>query len=443
MFMLCTFTYVDLKSLTIWSTNVWDVLFYGRFQDFYAYSALNLHDVPHQFMGGDMIAILPWAVWNFPIWAIQNFFHIEIIKSPWLMLWSKLFLVAAYAVLMRYVYKLALLIVGKENKNKAMTTVFLSASSLYFFTGIGYGGQNDIIFLLPAVMGIYALLKEDAKPWLFYVCTAFSITVKPFFVFPYVAILLLCDKRISRILLRILYGFSGLILSRIVFSTFPFYKESIASGPTEKVIGRLFDRGIQTGFGHTSIFLLGLAALYLWCYLSKPENRKKMISCVIYSSTAAFMLLVLTTYSEFYRAIVLAPFVPLMMLSSRETFNLSAILDTLMSILIQFSFWFNEFSSYKPTQIQPIYPFPKIAPSARQYIDPLAFLEENVPYLRPAFAAGVVACGAALLLLCHPSGFIKTKIEGGNRCQRGIFWARIVSPLFFTAVTFWFYFWVK
>lgn len=55
-FMLCTFTYVDLKSLTIWSTNVWDVLFHGRFQDFYAYSALNLHDVPHQFMGGDMIA---------------------------------------------------------------------------------------------------------------------------------------------------------------------------------------------------------------------------------------------------------------------------------------------------------------------------------------------------------------------------------------------------
>ena len=72
MFVFITSSTWDLQSLTIWSTNVLDVIYEGKFRDLYEYTANNIYGVHHAHMGSELMSVLPWSIWNLPIWIIQR-----------------------------------------------------------------------------------------------------------------------------------------------------------------------------------------------------------------------------------------------------------------------------------------------------------------------------------------------------------------------------------
>ena len=83
--------YVDLKSLTVWSTNVWDVICDSNIFHLYEYSAENIYGLNHEYMGSELMSVLPWSVWNLPIWIAQRFFGVTIVESSLSLAWSKVF----------------------------------------------------------------------------------------------------------------------------------------------------------------------------------------------------------------------------------------------------------------------------------------------------------------------------------------------------------------
>ena len=95
----------DLQSLTIWSTNVWDSIAEGRFRELYALTAENVHHVHHAHMGSELMSVLPWSIWNLPIWAMQRFFNKPILDSALMLAYSKLFLVLVSTVMLVYTKK--------------------------------------------------------------------------------------------------------------------------------------------------------------------------------------------------------------------------------------------------------------------------------------------------------------------------------------------------
>ena len=85
--------YEDLRSLTVWSCNIWDTLAdTGNIRMFYQYTAQNIYNVPHEMMGCDILICIPWAIWNLPIWILQRFFGLIIVEHPILLFYSKCFL---------------------------------------------------------------------------------------------------------------------------------------------------------------------------------------------------------------------------------------------------------------------------------------------------------------------------------------------------------------
>lgn len=69
---LITFEYWDLDSMTAWTMNFWDLFFEGRLNEFYEYTALNIHGAQHYNCEGNYLWLLPWCLWNLPLWLVTS-----------------------------------------------------------------------------------------------------------------------------------------------------------------------------------------------------------------------------------------------------------------------------------------------------------------------------------------------------------------------------------
>ena len=94
------FCYKDAVCLTVWGTNLLDVIAQGRFTDYYYYCIENLHDLPIKAPGGIFLGKIPLAIWCLPIWIAQYFFGVEIRDSVICMIWARLFYVALLVVIL-------------------------------------------------------------------------------------------------------------------------------------------------------------------------------------------------------------------------------------------------------------------------------------------------------------------------------------------------------
>ena len=104
LFMFVAISFVDMHSLTIWSTNVLDVTFDGNIRNLYEFTAKNLHNVQHQYLGSELFSVLPLSIWNIPIWIAQRFFGKDIMHSAVLMAWSKLFGILLTGIMLKYTH---------------------------------------------------------------------------------------------------------------------------------------------------------------------------------------------------------------------------------------------------------------------------------------------------------------------------------------------------
>lgn len=200
--MFCAYGYVDLKSLTVWSLNWLDCLWDGNLYNYYAYCAENIFGTTHTYMGANYIPIIPWAIWNIPIWVLQRWFGVAAIGHAWTLLYSKLFLVVILAVTLLYSYKILWVITGEESKCRK--ALYLMASCPMVMTAVYYAGQTDIISLCFFTISVYKLMQGKRKS--FYVLSALSIGMKPYVLLAYAAIVLLTEKNIWKIAIKCFGG---------------------------------------------------------------------------------------------------------------------------------------------------------------------------------------------------------------------------------------------
>ncbi len=153
LFVFVTTSTWDSQSLTIWSTNVWDVIADGNFRGFYEYTASNVNGVHHAHMGSEIMSVLPWSIWNLPLWIMQRFFGKPIMSSAIMLAYSKMFLVLCTVIMLVYAKKITYLITG--DKSKSVWAMFLTASSTYLYLSVCYSGQNDILMITASVIGVH------------------------------------------------------------------------------------------------------------------------------------------------------------------------------------------------------------------------------------------------------------------------------------------------
>lgn len=340
------FYYIDLKSLTIWTVNIWDTLAEtGNIRNFYEYSSQNIYGLGHKMVGNDLFIYLPWAIWNLPIWLLQRFGGISIVEHWGMLLYSKMFLVVLFAFVLYFTKKIAMLLTSK--KEFVEETLFLTATSFFTVTSIAYVGQNDVIVIVPFLAGLYELLNGKQKKFIFW--ASVSIAFKPFFAFSYVALILLREKNLLKIGALSLTGFSFYILQKILFIGAPLYAESMSYGPTKGTIKLFIQSSIDIPPEGASLFVLGMGVVWMLAYFCKSESQQK--EYIIYFGVAPLIMLFLFTRYEAYRPFYLVPVLYLLMLTKAEYRRINLLLETIMTGTLMYFYLVQDTLFYNPNYI--------------------------------------------------------------------------------------------
>ena len=387
--------YTDLKSLTVWTLNIWDTLANSHnLRDFYSFSSLNLQNLDHAMVGSDILIYIPWAIWNLPIWILQHFAGMAVVTHPAMLLWSKLFLAVVFCLCFFPVKRIIKHI--DNSKDNIIRMFFLSATSFFTITSLAYIGQNDVVVIFSFLMAISALLDSHTKSFMSW--AALSIAFKPFFIFAYVGLVLLTDKNLLRIVGKIALGFSVFIIQKIPFIGAPMYKESLSYGPTSGSLKLLLDSTLDLPPYGASLFFLGLITLYAYAYFCDKELKPVDI---IYMSVAPMIILFLFSRYEVYRPFYLVPIIYILMMCKPQFSRINLMLETLATFSLYLFYMMDDLLFYNPNYIIG----GKNTPALSQWLQGL------IPgFGYPLLTAVFAFCMILILILNHPSFKYENKV---------------------------------
>lgn len=434
----------DVQSLTIWSTNVWDSIADGKFRSLYALTAENLHHVHHAHMGSELMSVLPWSVWNLPVWVMQRFFGMEIMDSPLMLAYSKLFLVFCSVVMLLYTKKIACLLTG--DKQKGAMAMFLTASSTYLYVSVCYSGQNDIIMITVSVIAVYSLLSNRYR--MFFLWSILAIAVKPFFLPAFLVVLMLTEKSFLRLTGGAVLACSGLLAQKLLFWGAPGYAESMNSGPGKQMLKEMFPVNLETSFGGVSFFAVVLVLVCLYSYsraFSRDDYAKP--GCLagkyaVYLITVTYAGYLMFSPFSFYRLALLVPYLYLVLVQNRHMRLYNALLDTGMQLALLLRMILRGSKLFRVDYVNRsvagqlfgytvAYQEKSSFASAANY---LCSKTDALGALQPLIAGVAVVCAALLLAFNHPEKQPRLPVSG-DRQVRALLWLRMLLIVPFAALT--------
>ena len=279
------YEYLDFKSLTVWSLSLLDCVADGNLYDYYEVVHENLHGAPHAYCGYNYIILIPWAIWNIPVWILQRYFHMEILEHTGMLIWSRMFLILMLGIVVYFSKKIVRYFV--EDELLTTWSSYLIIAFPFTFISIIMAGQSDIIVIALTVVAIYFLLQD--KQWIFLVLMAVSISAKPFFIFAYVTVILLIEKNIIKAILKIVSSAIPVFLFNWIYADAPMYTVSIESGTGNSIILKVIGSGVVAlGGSPTSFVIMGLVFLCFAAYCIPYDiSKKEKKYYIIYSGKAA------------------------------------------------------------------------------------------------------------------------------------------------------------
>lgn len=340
---LVFFYYMDLQSLTVWTLNIWDTLAEtGNIRGYYEYSAQNIYGLTHAMVGSDIMIYLPWAIWNLPIWLVQRFAGLAAVDHFWMMLYSKLFLVAVFVLVLFLAHKIATLLTSEKEDIQRM--LFLSATSFFTITSLAYVGQNDVVVIAPFLAGIYELLKGKKKRFVLW--AALSIAFKPFFAFSCLAIILYIEKNLLKEIAYLLGGFSIFVLQKVIFIGAPAYSQSLSYGPTGGALDLMLQAQLDIPPAGLSLFFLGMGIVWLMAYFCSDDKFSSVY--VIYFATAPMIIFFLFTRYESYRPFYLVPLLFLLMMIRPAYKHINLLLEIVATGVLMYFYLMDDVLFYNP-----------------------------------------------------------------------------------------------
>ena len=395
------FYYTDTKSLTIWTTNIWDTLASsGNLREYYAYTAQNLYALDHEMVGSDILIYIPWAIWNLPIWLLQRFFDLPIVEHTGMLLYSKCFLLVVFAFILYLAYEISKRLLPDAADRKKV--LFLSSTSFFVLTGIAFIGQNDVLVIAPFLAAVLALLKGKKAPFLLW--AALSIAFKPFMAFSLLALLLLYEKNLLKILAGTACGFSLFFAQKLLFLGAPAYAESLEYGPMQGVTNLLFQYVLGIPRHGASFFMLGLGIVYILAYFTVLKEDKKA-HLTIYFTVAPLIMLFLFTQYEFYRPIYLVPLIYILFMIRPAYYRTNLILEIISTLSLMIYYACSEFLFYHPGFILGLDRDYRTIPSLYDHL--LPYVESYYYYIPGAI---FVLAMVMMLVINHPDFESKNEV---------------------------------
>lgn len=324
LFYFLTIYYADITVTARFSMVFIDSLFDGDLFSFYD-NAL-LAGIAPEGAVYDIGTYITFAVWGFPVWLLNRLFDVDIM-SVGSLLWFKAFLVVLSFWSVKILMAIAKHLEIEETRIKMISIVYLLSPMIFF--PVMVAAQYDIIAVILILYGVLYYLKEySGKKYI--VFFGMAIIIKPFALLPFVAIVLMREKKILKIILRLCEGMIPFFLCKGIYLFNEGHKES-SGAFIAKMLPEVFKFKISGSYFDIPIFIVILFLIYIYCFNcymddSRGEKRRTviLISC-IWMSFAVFMGI--TPYWSVY----LAPFL-ILMIFLIDSINVAMVLDLFFNI---------------------------------------------------------------------------------------------------------------
>ena len=136
--------------------------------------------------------LVPWAIWNLPIWIYNKITGTIKVTGFLSLMWSKLFLMVLTFVTIWYICRIVEEITADRSNNKLICLLILASPEMLISTC--YAGQDEIMYIALFCMSLFYFLKEKWK--LFYLCSVLAISFNPMMLIPFLVLLLMKEKEI-------------------------------------------------------------------------------------------------------------------------------------------------------------------------------------------------------------------------------------------------------
>lgn len=398
------FVYPDILTTAKHSINLFQTLYNGHPLGFYSINyglVIDKYDLSHSTANYELPIYFIFAIWNFPLWIAQNFFHVSITESFLCLIWIKSMLLVFLGLCVWEMKKIC----HEINIDRKLIpwVLFTFISSPLLLMPLFIMDQYDIIPLFFILLGLLMYIKGNFK-W-FLIFFAVAIPIKIFALFIFIPLILLKHKKILQIIKYAFLGLIPLLLTKLISFQMPMYKES-QSVFTDNMLPRLFVSNVNVNFGNASLFCIAMIAISIFCYTKIIENRDELNKFSIYVPLLVFscFLMFVPVHPQWF--ILITPFITLMLFQNMKKFKINIILDIIASGAILISTIFIYYWVYSSWVMERMV-IPKLFGSTRgmniQFSSPSVLLTKfGIDKFLPLFLAAFVTCIAAMLIINFP-----------------------------------------
>ncbi len=321
-FISVIWSYPDTIEKCRWSCYLWEVLSAGKITDYYDYLYQQ-----GKWCDISWLSSLLQSLWSFPLWIFVRISGQEHVLFS--ILYTKAFLCLCLVALCIFVYRIVLLFRKDDNQSALIASLFVAAS-LEILDSVGYAGQDEIVYLLFYVIGLFFLIKQ--KHFLCLVFFTFSVTACPIMIIPIFCNYLVYYKKLFKLLFYTII----LILPSILFELVYAHDPSWQMEKTKNTLGT-FQTMMTTGtitssVGPVPIAFVVIVIVAILSYFTKKDEEKRDIKCVRYSAVVFFALSFLTSVT-FYRYCIYVPIFAILFGINDKSLDLKGFLLFFIGIL--------------------------------------------------------------------------------------------------------------
>ena len=318
LFCFLMFMHSDITITANHGIQFLDLLFKGNIREFYITEA---HGI-----GGTAVYDLPtyiiFAVFNLPLYICG----IRSANSAPVLLWNQLLLVLFYLGTAYMIYKI-IKAMG-INKDKAKWGGFLFLLMPFASFSVLVFSQYDIFGTFFFTIATYFFMQK--KYYKFVIFASIAITMKPFFLFPILPMILLIEKRPLHIIKYFAIAVSAMVLCKIIQLAFESPdQESFLSDMLSRYLGS----GLPGGMAVISfnIIALGVACFFAYRTSISKDNNIDFFAKAIYIPLFIFSIFFITVFWHPQWLVILAPYIILSIFLAKEK-GLSFVLDGIAAV---------------------------------------------------------------------------------------------------------------
>lgn len=316
--MFTLFKYIDFEVMTVWTVNFWDLVFEGRLMDFYEYTIENIRGITPTRCRGNYLWLIPWCVWNFPIWIYCTVTGTVKVSSCWMFYWSKLYMLLLIVVIIIYICKIAKHILG-EYDNKLVTLLILMSPEILM--SAMYAGQDEVQYLALYIMGLYYFMEEKITKA--YICAAIASVFCPQMLIPFLVLLVIREKNVVKICSIVIGTMIPLVVFELIYGNDSIYTDNKLDlgGMLQGMLGET-----SVLLGNASIMGVLLVIILFFCYVNNFEWNNEGKRKILFINTLVFCAMSVYVKDHFYRLLLYVPFVVLIIILNKKNFKMNMFL---------------------------------------------------------------------------------------------------------------------